>query len=308
MVYFAGYDFTAYFKKETLGSSYGTEASPGGGTDYFWLGPVKSITAGRSVERVDVTGIGSRNRRFAQRAKIDDTVTIEVPVFFGGTMNGNGDFIESALDTFSDTDNALDQYTIKLKSDNDTNGYITITGCYIDQIELSTEKHQEISMKLTLSVKEIGAYGADTDSFVYETIGDTETILMWNDGKVAKTNASTGIHSAWTASNTEMEETEGWSISVSNKIKKIYGWTNEMPVAAYSEGQEVTGSLNVNLVDYVQWTELENFSFSYLDIYLTSSKYIRVDSATFDGIDIEYAELELIQYSIPFTGHSASYN
>lgn len=299
MVVYGGYDVDVWFKEE--GATYG-DVSNLIGDAYSYIGPVRSLSVGHKRERVDTTGCGSRTRRHGQQVKQDDTLSIEVPLqIHAGASNDNWDMVKEVV-TFAA--NLLKQFSIVWKV-SAAGQYFLADGVYLDDVEISTALNELIVAKITFSVRRI--QGPDTIAGLsVNTVGTWETaytdhLQIWNEGAVNLVGAG------WTQAAGALDDVSAWSVSIKNNIEKIWGWTNIYPTGAFPKALEVSGSLTFFLEDYAQLTELTAETYEELHLDIDAAEGIEITNATFDSFDIDYSEVDLIEYTIPFVGNVPSF-
>lgn len=294
MVVYGGYDVDVWYKTE---ATYG--ALLNGGT-YVHFGPVRSLSVGHKRERVDTTGVGSRTRREGQQVKQDDTLSIEVPLQIdaAGVLD-NWEMLITAATT------PLQNYSIAYCVDTQ---YFIAKGVLVDEVEVSTALNELIILKFTFSVQKIdGPYANVTlagMNLATLTAIQTDDLAVWKDGYIAKVDGASGT---WTTPDALVDEANSWSVSIKNGVEKIWGWTNAYPRSAYPKALEVSGSVSLFLENYNELGELSGETYSELHFYVSATKYIKVTNATFDSVDVDYSEVDLIELSVPYVGNVPSF-
>jgi hypothetical protein len=287
MVIAGGYTSQVYFKEEA-----GAYDSIAGGAVYQYLGPIKSAPFKAGMPRADSRGLNSRIR--VHKPPLDHVaeLSVEVPL----QTDTNWLLIQDIDDA------TLKQYSLLvLVTVGATTYRVYGRGVYLDEVTVGTETNAVITAKIKFSVgRWDGVYTAAQHTETEEA-ASTTVPQVWKDGKVTKVVAS-----GWTTTG-DQDHVQAWEITIKNNYKKKHGWTNLYPRDQQEEGFDVSGSITFDFENLAELTELLSENEGDIDFFTETTDKITAEDVTFDNIDIDIAELVLLEQKIPFTADDVSF-
>lgn len=283
----AGYTTNIYYKEES--GAYGDIA---GGEEYQYLGPIATAPFSVAIERANIAGLGTRKRESKPPIKHEAGFSIEVPL----QLTTNWILAKDVDDT------VLKLYSLAIKTViGATTYYLYAHGVYLNEVGFGTAEFETINLKLAFDVQRWdGAYTSTQHTETYEA-RDTSTPQLWKDGKVEKVAAS-----GWAATG-DIDELSAWDLTIKNNYEKKTNFSNIYPRDSQEKGFDVNASITLDFETLDELTELLAENIGIIRFYIDSDKYIEVAGANYDSFDTDFAELELLEQSIPITGDSVTF-
>lgn len=288
---------------------------------------VSSISGrGTTQEVKEIKRLGTRKRAGSPRGKIEeDTLSIELTMttntvidtneadIFDGFLNKTSQVFDHTYNKATGDDSqhiALGgttpaSYTILVVDD--SNGstpsvYEYYYGCVLDEVEVSIEEGEPVmfTMNFERQGSELTATEKSTATHTYGTYPTSIDYILWSDVTLTKGGSfnTTG----------QLVNVSSFDVTVSQNAEKKFRISGSNECEGISlVGYEVSGSMEFDYDDLVEFTEITGDFRGTLAILFGTAGTMTMDSVTYEAFPLDASPDELLTASVDYSCDSVSY-
>lgn len=310
MVIYAGYNCKVFYKTE--GTTYGDYADPGGGSTFYEIPfietvsfPWNSTIDGHYTLGQRTLEMGTTSSKPIQK-KDDGAVTIECA--FDSAANSSwalaqyAKFSAGTATQFSIVlvvDTNLDQdFTTEAGND-----YFICKGCYLNNLTVTASEGEYTKLSFEFIVREIVYSNASDGLGNASTYTDITTpqLAAYYSGQLAKTEGS-GWDSDGSLTDGVVDQITTWSVTINNNFTKVWGLGSDIPFACEPGLCEITGSFTKAFTDMQEFAEIyDTETTGTLTLTINTGDTLTLTTTNYDSLGTTISEGELIYQEIAFT-------